>query len=164
MFLTDQITGTLVNYYATCKREAWLYSRGIHADQEDDNIAMGRALSQLQNSEMKFPYSHLHFDKIEKQRGHYLITEYKKTLKNPEAAKAQLLFYLYILKNGLKLKECHGKIISGKTTLYVEGSLENLQKMEILLGEITAFINTQKPPSLVLTPWCRACGYRSYCF
>ena len=32
MFSKDQITGTLVNYYVTCKREAWLYAHQIHAD------------------------------------------------------------------------------------------------------------------------------------
>lgn len=29
MFSKDQITGTLVNYYVTCKREAWLYAMPI---------------------------------------------------------------------------------------------------------------------------------------
>jgi len=37
MFDNDLITGTLIHYYATCKREAWLYSRKIHADQHDEN-------------------------------------------------------------------------------------------------------------------------------
>jgi len=44
MFDNDLITGTLMHYYATCKREAWLYSRKIHADQHDENILMGKAL------------------------------------------------------------------------------------------------------------------------
>jgi hypothetical protein len=50
IFLTfdpSLITGTLVHYYVTCKREAWLYSRRIHADQWDENILMGKALAFL---------------------------------------------------------------------------------------------------------------------
>lgn len=39
MFTIDDITGTLVNYYATCHREAWLYARHIHADQYEDTIS-----------------------------------------------------------------------------------------------------------------------------
>lgn len=163
MFERDQITGTLVNYYTTCKREAWLYSRGIHADQEDENIAMGKALSELKEHGMEFPYSHLKFDKVEKQNGHYLITEHKKSLKNPKAAQMQLLFYLYLLKNGLKLKKIDGKVVSGKTVLFVEGSEENMHTMALLLDEIAKFINTEKPPVSVKTKWCKSCGYRSYC-
>ena len=83
MFSKDQITGTLVNYYFTCKREAWLYAHQIHADQEDENVLMGKALADIKESDLQdFAFSNLKFDKLSKQRGHYLITEYKKSLKN----------------------------------------------------------------------------------
>jgi len=49
MFSKDQITGTLVNYYVTCKREAWLYAHQIHADQEDENVLMGKALADIKD-------------------------------------------------------------------------------------------------------------------
>ena len=51
MFCKDQITGTLVNYYVTCKREAWLYAHHIHADQEDENVLMGKALADIKELE-----------------------------------------------------------------------------------------------------------------
>jgi len=76
---------------------------------------MGKALADIKEDQLQqFPFSHLKFDKIGKQRGHYLITEYKKSMKNPDAAKMQLLFYMYQLKTSLKLKEINGKVISEK--------------------------------------------------
>ena len=115
MFHKDQITGTLVNYYVTCKREAWLYAHHIHADQDDENVLMGKALADIKESDLQdFAFCNLKFDKLSKQRGHYLITEYKKSLKNELAGKMQLLFYAYLLKTGLNLKEVKGKLISGK--------------------------------------------------
>ena len=88
MFSQDQITGTLVNYYVTCKREAWLYAHQIHADQEDENVLMGKVLADIKESDLQdFAFSNLKFDKLSKQRGHYLITEYKKSLKNELAGK-----------------------------------------------------------------------------
>lgn len=77
MFSKDQITGALVNYYVACRREVWLYAHHIHADQEDENVPMGKALADIKESDLQeFAFSNLKFDKLSKQRGHYLITEY----------------------------------------------------------------------------------------
>jgi CRISPR-associated exonuclease Cas4 len=163
MFTIDDITGTLVNYYTTCRREAWLYARHIHADQDEDAIAMGRALAEIRDGGQDFPFSHLHFDKLQKQGGHYMVTEYKKTMSNPEAAKAQLLFYMYLLKTGLRLKKIDGKIISGKTVIYVEGSDEAFAALEAMMIELVDFVQTPLPPPFEQTKWCKGCAYRSYC-
>jgi CRISPR-associated exonuclease Cas4 len=163
MFTLDDITGTLINYYATCRREAWLYARHIHADQSDDAITMGRALAEIRDKGQDFPFSNLHFDKLEKKAGHYLITEHKKTMSNPEAAKAQLLFYMYLLKTGLKLKKIDGKVISGKTVIYVEGSDEAFSSLEAMMDELALFVQTTTPPTYERTKWCKGCAYKSYC-
>lgn len=159
------INGTLINYYVTCKREAWLYSRKISANQNDENILMGKALAQLKEENLQeFPFSNLKFDRIGKQRGHYLITEYKKSMKNPNGAKIQLLFYMYLLKNSLKLKVINGKVISGKKVIYVEGSPQNFEELEKLLSEIKYFLQTLSPPQPKKIVFCKSCGYRDYCF
>jgi CRISPR-associated exonuclease Cas4 len=164
-FDTELINGTLVHYYVTCKREAWLYSRRIHADQQDENIMMGKALAELKEKGTGVTsFSHLKFDKIGKVRGHYLVTEYKKSLKNAEGAKMQLLFYMYLLKKGLKLKKINGKVVSGKRVLYVEGSEENMLHMERLLHEMEDFLSRNAPPPPKQIPFCQRCGYRNYCF
>jgi len=165
MFNPSLITGTHINYYTTCKREAWLYSRKIHADQWDENILMGKALADIKEEQLhQFPFSNLKFDKIGKQRGHYLVTEYKKSMKNPKAAKMQLLFYMYQLKTSLKLKEINGKVISGKKVIYVEGNEENFVNIELLVAEVSSFLNNTKPPPFEENRFCENCGYRDYCF
>ena len=164
MFCKDQIAGTLVNYYVTCKREAWLYAHNIHANQEDENMLMGKALADIKENDLQdFAFSNLKFDKLSKQCGHYLITEYKKSLKNPEAGKMQLLFYIYLLKTGLNLKEVKGKLISGKTVIAIEDSTENFTKIETILNGITALVNEPKPPKFSPQKICESCAYRGYC-
>ena len=164
MFCKDQITGTLVNYYVTCKRKAWLYGHNIHANQEDENMLMGKALADIkENGLQEFAFSNLKFDKLSKQRGHYLITEYKKSLKNPEAGKMQLLFYIYLLKTGLNLKEVKGKLISGKTVITIEDNAENFTKIETILNSIAALVNEPKPPKFSPQKICESCAYRDYC-
>ena len=164
MFDRELLNGTLIHYYATCKREAWLYSRRIHADQWDENILMGKALAEIKEEQLQdFPFSNLKFDKIGKQRGHYLVTEYKKSMRNPEGAKMQLLFYMWQLKTSLKLKEINGKVISGRTVIYVEGSDENMGKIGQYVDEVSAFLGTVMPPPFIEIKFCKSCGYRDYC-
>ena len=164
MFSQDQITGTLVNYYVTCKREAWLYAHQIHADQEDENVLMGKVLADIKESDLQdFAFSNLKFDKLSKQRGHYLITEYKKSLKNELAGKMQLLFYVYLLKTGLNLKEVKGKLISGKKVILVEDTSENFALVEQILSEISALVNLEKPPKFTSCKFCQNCAYHDYC-
>ena len=164
MFSKDQITGTLVNYYVSCKREAWLYAHQIHADQEDENVLMGKALADIKEQDLQeFAFGNLKFDKLSKQRGHYLITEYKKSLKNELAGKMQLLFYIYLLKTGLNLKEVKGKLISGKKVILVEGSSENFALIEQILCEISALANLEKPPKFTSCKFCQNCAYHDYC-
>ena len=143
MFCKDQITGTLVNYYVTCKREAWLYAHHIHADQEDENVLMGKALADIKESDLQeFAFSNLKFDKLSKQRGHYLITEYK---------------------TGLNLKEVKGKLISGKKMILVDDSSENFALIEQILSEITELVNLERPPKFTQGKFCVNCAYSGYC-
>jgi len=159
------LTGTHIHYYATCKREAWLYSRKILPNQDDSNIAMGKALADIKEEQLQqFPFSNLKFDRIGKQRGHYLVTEYKKSMRNPQGAKMQLLFYMWQLKNALKLKEINGKVISGKKVIFIEGNEANMQMMDALVEEISEFLSTPKPPLFEKVKFCDACGYRDYCY
>ena len=164
MFSKDQIIGTLVNYYVTCKREAWLYAHQIHADQEDENVLMGKALADIKESDLQdFAFSNFKFDKLSKQRGHYIVTEYKKSLKNELAGKMQLLFYIYLLKTGLNLKEVKGKLISGKKVILVDDTSENFALVDKILSEISALANLEKTPKFTQGKFCKNCAYHDYC-
>jgi CRISPR-associated exonuclease Cas4 len=164
-FDNELITGTLIHYYATCKREAWLFSRKISADQWDENILMGKALAEIKEEQLhSFPFSNLKFDKIGKERGHYMVTEYKKSMSNPEGAKMQLLFYMWQLKTSLKLKVINGKVISGRTVIFVEGNEENMKMIEELMVEMSEFLSQTTPPPFVEIKFCKGCGYRDYCY
>ena len=127
-------------------------------------MLMGKALAEIEESDLQdFVFSNLKFDKLSKQRGHYLVTEYKKSLKNELAGKMQLLFYIYLLKTGLNLKEVKGKLISGKTVIAIEDSAENFTKIETILNDIVALVNEPKPSKFSPQKICESCAYRDYC-
>lgn len=165
IFLEEQINGSLVNAYIVCKRQAWLYAHQVHGDQNNEYLLMGKALAQAQENKKlhEYPFGNLVFDKLSKERGHYVVTEYKKSLKNVSAGEMQLLFYIYCLKQGLNLKEVKGRLVSGKKIIPVDDSEENFKKMEQIIKEIIELVSQEKPPKFVPIRYCKTCAYQDYC-
>ena len=75
----------------------------------------------------------------------------------------QLLFYIYLLKTGLNLKEVKGKLISGKKVILVEDSSENFALVEKILSEISVLANLEKPPKFTQGKFCQNRAYHDYC-
>ena len=165
IFSEEQINGSLVNAYIVCKRQAWLYAHQVHGDQENECLLMGKALALAQENKNlhEYPFGNLVFDKLSKERGHYLVTEYKKSLKKVSAGEMQLLFYIYCLKKGLNLKEVKGKLVSGKKIIPVDDSEENFKKMEQIIKEIIELVSQEKPPKFIPLRYCKTCAYQDYC-
>ena len=165
IFLEEQITGTLIHDYITCKRGAWLCARQMHGDQDNEYLSMGKALAQAQENKNlhEYPFGNLVFDQLSKERGHYVVTEYKKSLKNVSAGEMQLLFYIYCLKKGLNLKEVKGRLVCGKKAIPVDDSEENFKKIEQIIKEIVALVSQEKPPKFVSIRYCKTCSYQDYC-
>ena len=165
IFSEEQINGSLVNAYIVCKRQAWLYAHQVHGDQENECLLMGKALALAQENKNlhEYPFGNLVFDKLSKESGHYLVTEYKKSLKNVSAGEMQLLFYIYCLKKGLNLKEVKGKLVCGKKIIPVDDSEENFKKIEQIIKEIVALVSQEKPPKFVPIRYCKTCSYQDYC-
>lgn len=165
IFLEEQINGSLVNAYIVCKRQAWLYAHQVHGDQNNEYLLMGKALALAQENKNlhEYPFGNLVFDKLSKESGHYLVTEYKKSLKNVSAGEMQLLFYIYCLKKGLNLKEVKGRLVSGKKIISVDDTEENFKKIEQIIKEIVELVSQEKPPKFVPLHYCKTCAYQDYC-
>ena len=165
IFLEEQINGSLVNAYIVCKRQAWLFAHQVHGDQENECLLMGKALALAQENKNlhEYPFGNLVFDKLSKECGHYVVTEYKKSLKNVSAGEMQLLFYIYCLKKGLNLKEVKGRLVSGKKIIPVDDTEENFKKMEQIIKEIVELASQEKPPKFVPIRYCKTCSYQDYC-
>jgi len=160
----DLLNGTIINYYFSCKREAWLIFHNISADQWDENIIKGRALADKKDKKHNF-MEYLKFDRIEKKRGHFEVTEYKKTLKNHLAASKQLLFYIFLLKRAFpKLKIIRGYVKSKNKKVVIETSEEILLNFEEELLQIIKDIQVKKSPVFEYKKLCDSCAYNNYCF
>jgi CRISPR-associated exonuclease Cas4 len=161
-----EVNGTLMWYYAICKREVWLMSRNITPDQKNINIEIGRFLHETyyKRSKKEIEFGNVKFDILVDNKDELVIGETKKTSKFEEASTLQLLYYLRELKKaGINAK---GILLYPEERKRIEVALteEKIQILEKVEEEISIIINNETPPPVIKNKYCRSCGYKEYCY
>lgn len=160
------ITGTLIWYYCVCKREVWLISHGIEADQEHEFLELGRIISEntYKRDKKEIEVGNIKADLIRKEDGQIIVGEVKKSSKYKEAATMQLLHYLNTLRQrGIKAK---GRLFFPEERKTVDVILndEFIKKLESMEIEILKIIYQEYPPKAEKKSLCSTCAYSEFCF
>ncbi len=160
------INGTLIWYYYICKREVWLISHGINADQDNENMELGRFIHENSYSRNKkeIDFEHMKVDIIDNKDGSIIIQEIKKSSKYSQSARMQLLYYIYELKKSVP--EVEGILLFPEERRREKIELdENSQKeLEESIKEILRISYMDKPPVPEKCKYCRNCAYAELCW
>lgn len=161
-----RITGTYVWYYCICKREVWLLSRGITADQSNENMDIGRFIheSAYSRDRKEMDFYGMKFDIIKKENGQFVVGEIKKSSRYLESAKMQLLHYLNELeKHGINAE---GVLLipEEKKRYAVFLNEEEKRKLNKVLNGIMQIVNSEMPPKPEKINFCRNCAYNELCW
>jgi len=164
--LQFKITGTYVWYYCICKREVWLLSRGITADQQDSNIDIGRFLHENSYSREKkeTEFHGMKLDIIKNEAGRLLIGEVKKSSKYMESARMQLLQYLSELdEEGI---EAEGVLMVPEEKRRESVMLDEAGKkrLEDIRKGIMEIVSNDFPPPPFRIHYCKSCAYGEMCW
>jgi len=161
-----KITGTYIWYYCICKREVWLLSRGITADQEDTNIEIGRFLHEESYAREKkeIEFAGMKFDIVKRKDGQIVIGEIKKSSRFIESAKMQLLYYLDELdRNGIK---ANGVLLvpeeKRREEIFLDQEAKN--RLNQVVEDIWNIVCQDKPPEVVKNRYCPRCAYTEMCW
>jgi len=159
-----QISPYIFQAYITCPREAWLEYHSISSNQDHEYLMLGRLI---------------HEDSYKRERKEILIdgnvvidmfkdelvAEVKKTSRNIEAARLQLIYYLYYLKKE-KGVELNGILLFPKERkrekVYLTAELE--KKIEKLEEEIRNVVLLETPPKARRIKYCKRCAYNEFCW
>lgn len=159
-----KISPFLIQAYLTCSREAWLEHHAILADQDHEVLTIGRLIherSYARDRKETMVDGLLKIDIIRDE----LVAEVKKSSRHIEAARLQLLYYLFYLKRekGLLMK---GVLLfpKEKRAEKIILTLDKEQKIEKLLREIQVVINADNPPPVQKNRFCRTCAFREFCW
>jgi CRISPR-associated exonuclease Cas4 len=168
MMSTNEInvTGTLIWYFCVCKREVWLLSHGIEADQEHEFLELGRIISEstYKRDKKEIEVGNIKADLIRKEEGQIIVGEVKKSSKYKEAATMQLLYYLNTLRQrGIDAK---GRLFfpEERKTVDVELTDKSIKKLENMEVEILKISYQEHPPKAVKKTFCSTCAYSEFCF
>lgn len=157
-------TGLQVQYYVVCQRKLWLHAHQISFEHESDRVLEGKVLHERSYNHKKSKEVMIdNLIKIDLYDGDY-VGEVKSSSKMSEADRAQLLYYLYVLKQyGIERK---GRLHYPKEKKIEEIELtsdKEVALIEILQG-IKEIIASNKPPKAKKFPYCGKCAYYQFCW
>ena len=160
------MNGTLIWYYYICRREVWLISHGLNADQENENMDIGRFIHEnsYARSKKEIDFGNIKIDVVDNKEGNIVIQEIKKSSRYEKSARMQLLYYNYELKkSGLEAK---GALLfpEEKKRGYIASDeiLEN--ELYAAIKDIFKIINMEKPPCAEKCKYCKMCSYAELCW
>jgi CRISPR-associated exonuclease Cas4 len=160
------ITGTLIWYYYICRREVWLLSRNIVADQQDENMDWGRFLHEhaYAREKKEVAWESVKMDTLTSRHGELVVAEVKKTSSFLKSATMQLMFYLYSLK--LAGIDARGELRfpeeKRKEPMLLDAAME--EELRRTIGQIKTIMANELPPEPEKIKFCGKCAYREFCW
>lgn len=161
-----KITGTLIWYYYVCKREVWLISHSLEANQSNEFLEIGRLIHEnsYKRSKKEVNIGHIKVDLIGKQDDKIIIGEVKKSSRFKESAIMQLAFYLLELeKRGINAVG-YLQFPKERVKIKVELSEEIRQQLLKAIDEINKIYLLSKPPKAEKKRYCNKCAYQEFCW
>lgn len=165
-FLALKTNGIKVNYYVVCPRKLWLYSHDLRMELGSDRVALGRLLHERAYRDK--PRRELLIDnliKVDLLESEDKVLEVKYSQRMKEAARRQVLYYLYYLKR-LGAAELVGELRfpreRRRETVILTEQAE--REVETTLRHIRQVEQLPTPPRVQFMPICRRCAYLELCW
>ncbi len=159
------VTGTIINYYIVCPVKMWLHYHKINLEDNSEEVRIGKVLHEINETKVdEISFEGIKVDKISRD----YIVEVKKSDSDITAAKWQLLYYMWILKQKGIIKkgriEVFEKKKQDKKRIEIILDEENEKKLLELIEDIKKILSQNIPPKPKFENKCKKCAYFEYCF
>ncbi len=156
------MTGSLMQAFLVCKRQAWLLAHQLVGDQENDTLYIGKIVAEDSYSRDKkeIVIDEGIIDVLRTEDGQALLIEVKKSSKMLKSAEYQLLLYM----RGTKTHYGEIRIPKEKKVVKVELTDEKLEELNKIEKEAEELINAELPPKPEKVPFCDRCSYEYFCW
>ncbi len=166
-----RITGTKVHYLLICRRKLWLFSRHITLERGHAAVEKGKLLHQQTYAgrlrKERWLGGLVRLDYTEKG----MVVEVKKSRKKVQAARVQLLFYLYALKRFVGWPASEPFPVKGEIRYPLERRKEQVeltpsaeQEVENLITQIRRVEESPFAPRVSWMRICAKCAYAEFCW
>lgn len=159
-----KLTGTEFSYYHICHRKLWLFSHGIQMEQESDNVLLGKLLHEhsyaRERKEMLID-GMIRIDFMDDGAVH----EVKKSARMEESHIAQVLFYIYCLRQkGVDIRKGVINYPKQRRTMDVELSPEKEKEIGKSISRAQEIKAQLRPSDVLHSKICKKCGYEDFCY
>lgn len=164
-FSYDRISGTLVNYYLHCHRQAWLHNIGLHVEDLSDKVKNGKWIDRntfTRKSEIEIAGERIEADFIDENKSPIEVHEVKASKLPKKDHEFQIGFYLRKLSE--KGVNAVGIIHYPEINRIIRVNLDDI-KMELdkVIEEMILAMNGDCPPRLPFK-LCKGCAFSEFCY
>lgn len=163
--LMKRVTGVMFYYYFVCKRRLWFFTNDLGMEQNSELVGMGKLVDENSYSREKKSILIDEIINIDFLKDWKIIHEVKKSRKLDEAAKWQLKYYIWVLRNkGVNIEK--GILDYPLLRKREEIILTTQEEKELLdiIEQIDYIINLDLPPGTINKPYCKKCSYYELCY
>jgi CRISPR-associated exonuclease Cas4 len=160
-----KITGVMVYYYFVCKRKLWYFSNDLNMEFNSELVGIGKLIDETSYDREK---KHILIDEtinIDFLKEWEVIHEVKKSRKMDEAAKWQLKYYIWVLRNkGVDIEKgiLDYPLLRKREEIFLDE--KEKEELELVLKDIEKIISLKLPPDTINNRVCKKCAYYELCY
>lgn len=160
-----KITGVMIYYYFVCKRKLWFFSNDLDMEHTSELVGMGKLIDETSYDRER---KHILIDEminIDFLKDWKIIHEVKKSRKLDEAAKWQLKYYIWVLRNkGVDIEKgvLDYPLLRKREEVYL--TTEEEKELLDVLKHINNILDMKLPPSTINKSYCKKCAYYEFCY
>lgn len=159
----DDIGGVHIKYYYHCRRQVWLYARGIRPEHLNAAVQLGEAVHDV--SYPRASSVDLGAAQLDFVDGRHWVHEVKSSSKLSEADRAQVIHYCYRLHQvGVPAEGGILHYPKTRRTTKIRYDDEAAARAITDIAAVLAVIDGDQSPPRQTRTACRGCGFLEYCW
>lgn len=160
-----KITGVMVYYYFVCKRKLWYFSNDLNMEFNSELVGIGKLVDETSYNREKKNILIDEIINIDFLKDWKVIHEVKKSRKMDEAAKWQLKYYIWVLRDkGVDIEKgiLDYPLLRKREEIFLDRKEQ--EELEFVLKDIEKIISSELPPSTINKGICKKCAYYELCY
>ncbi|UQA90753.1 CRISPR-associated protein Cas4 [Streptomyces halobius] len=163
MITAQDVGGVHIKYLYHCRRQLWLYLRGIRPESLNASVQLGEAVhdtSYNRNSPVDLGAARLDF-----LDGRHWVHEVKSSARPTEADEAQGRHYCHRLRNlGIDVKGAVLHYPKTRRIFRYPYTPEGAELAEADIAEVLTVASSSASPDRLSNSRCRGCSFTDYCW
>ncbi len=160
-----KITGVMIYYYFVCERKLWFFSNDVSMESNSEVVGIGKLIDETSYNREKKNILIDETINVDFLKDWKIIHEVKKSKKLDMAAKWQLKYYIWVLRNkgvGIEKGILDYPLLKKREEVLLDQEEE--KELISVLGDLERIISSKLPPETINKGICKKCAYFELCY